>query len=184
MINKKCASCLETKDTSLFGKDKSKIDGLLSYCKECVNLKNRAWYTDNKDKFKHSDKQWLKRNVDRVINRSNAYCKQRRISDPSFAIAKSIRSRLYKCLSSKRPSTKSLIGCSYSDLVSYLESLFKPGMSWANRSQWHIDHIAPLASFDLTDPEQFKKACHYTNLQPLWAEENMIKSDKLFYNIE
>ena len=71
------------------------------------------------------------------------------------------------------------LGCSIPEFMIYIESLFQPGMSWDNRRTWHIDHVIPLAAFDLTDPEQFKQACHYTNLQPLWATENLRKSAKL-----
>ncbi|MEM4726181.1 MAG: hypothetical protein QXG63_04505 [Nitrososphaerales archaeon] len=63
----------------------------------------------------------------------------------------------------------------------YLESKFLPGMTWDNhgRNGWHIDHVRPLSSFDLTDPEQLKQACHYTNLCPMWANDNIRKSNKL-----
>lgn len=71
------------------------------------------------------------------------------------------------------------LGCTIEELKAHLESLFKPGMTWDNWGHtgdvWHLDHIIPLASFDLTDPEQVKLACHYTNLQPLWATENLQK---------
>ena len=52
-------------------------------------------------------------------------------------------------------------------------------MSWDNYGEWHIDHIMPLSTFDLTNPDQLKEACKYTNLQPLWAEDNLHKSSKL-----
>lgn len=93
-----------------------------------------------------------------------------------------LRSRLLKALKGgiKSHKTKELLGCSIEELRVYLESKFQPGMSWNNwtKDGWHIDHIKPLASFDLTDPQQLKEACHYTNLQPLWAEENLRKGDK------
>ncbi len=70
-----------------------------------------------------------------------------------------------------------LKGCSVGFLKEYLEKQFSPGMSWNNwsRDGWHIDHIRPLKSFDLTDREQVKQACHYTNLRPAWAKDNLSK---------
>ena len=67
------------------------------------------------------------------------------------------------------------LGCTVSELRSYLEAQFLPGMSWENMGKWHIDHIKPLAGFDLTNRECFLEACHYTNLQPLWAVDNIRK---------
>lgn len=104
---------------------------------------------------------------------SNGICKK---------IANGLRCRLNKILK-KRPkagSAVNLLGCSLDTLKTYLESLWQPGMSWDNWSKdgWHIDHIRPLASFNLTDIEQLKQACHYTNLQPLWAKDNLVKSSK------
>lgn len=75
------------------------------------------------------------------------------------------------------------LGCSVTELRAYLEFRFQPGMTWANygkgRSRWSIDHIRPLASFDLTDRAQLLEACHYTNLQPLWNPENSRKGSSL-----
>ena len=81
-------------------------------------------------------------------------------------------------------STKELIGCSLEELKIHLENQFTKGMNWKNygRNGWHIDHILPCASFDLTDLEQRKKCFHYTNLQPLWEIDNIRKSDKVPYN--
>lgn len=66
-------------------------------------------------------------------------------------------------------------GCSKQELLDHIESQFKEGMTWKNHGKWHVDHIKPLAMFDMTDPDEIKKAMHYTNLQPLWAEENWSK---------
>jgi hypothetical protein len=73
-----------------------------------------------------------------------------------------------------------LIGCSSKELESYLENQFTEGMTWENYGYygWHIDHIKPCSSFDLTDPEQQKLCFHYSNLQPLWAKDNIKKSNK------
>lgn len=76
--------------------------------------------------------------------------------------------------------TTQLIGCSMEQLRSHLESKFKPGMTWENHGNgWHIDHIIPCAAFDFTNPDQIFQCFHYTNLQPLWAHENLSKSDKI-----
>ena len=74
-----------------------------------------------------------------------------------------------------------LLGVSMNEVRAYLELQFKSGMTWENYGYkgWHIDHIIPCASFDLTDPEQQRRCFHYTNLQPLWWHENLAKGDKL-----
>lgn len=107
------------------------------------------------------------------------YQKKRRTSDPIYRLKCIIRCSLNdrlrgtdRCI---RPSK--YLGCSVEELKKHLESKFQPGMTWDNHGLhgWHIDHIKPLASFDLTDLEQVRQACHYTNLQPLWAKDNLRK---------
>ncbi len=92
-------------------------------------------------------------------------------------IKSGLRNRLNSALkgNQKAGSAVSDLGCSVEFLKKYLEKQFKEGMIWANwsRTGWHIDHIKALAKFDLTDPVEFKKACHYTNLQPMWAKDNL-----------
>ena len=90
-----------------------------------------------------------------------------------------LRSRLYNAINRnyKNGSAVKDLGCSIDEFKIYLESKFSPGMTWENWSKfgWHIDHIVPLINFDLAEREQFLKACHYTNLQPLWWNENLTK---------
>lgn len=109
-------------------------------------------------------------------------------NNPELKIKKNLRNRLLRAINSdyKSGSAVSDLGCSISDFKIYLEERFFPNqrtgeiMSWDNwsRSGWHIDHIKPLSSFDLTNREELLKACHCTNLQPLWARENIIKRNK------
>jgi hypothetical protein len=74
--------------------------------------------------------------------------------------------------------TMEYVGCSIEALRTHLENQFTEGMTWDNQGEWHIDHIKPCASFNL-DIEEERHACfHYTNLQPLWGEDNLSKSDK------
>jgi len=96
-------------------------------------------------------------------------------------ITKYLRTRLRNAMHREQKSGSAIrdLGCSVPELKQYLESKFQPGMTWTNHTfkGWHIDHIRPLSSFDLSDLIQFKQACHYTNLQPLWAADNLRKSD-------
>jgi len=105
---------------------------------------------------------------------------RKRKEDPSALICCRLRNRVRKALAaqgaSKSEKTMALIGCSVAALVRHIESQFLAGMSWDNRKLWHVDHIIPLAAFDLTQKEQQFAAFHYTNMRPLWAKENQKKS--------
>lgn len=110
------------------------------------------------------------------------YRRDRRKSDVLFRIAGNLRARRGESIRKghKRGSSIQDLGCSVDDFKQYIEKLWLPGMSWENygRSGWHLDHVIPLASFDLTDLSQVRAACHYTNYQPLWASDNIRKSNK------
>ena len=77
----------------------------------------------------------------------------------------------------KKSKTAEIVGCSWEQLRLYIESQFIEGMSWENRDLWHIDHIIPLSSAKTVG--DLEKLCHYTNLRPLWASDNMSKGAKL-----
>jgi hypothetical protein len=112
-----------------------------------------------------------------------AYVKNKLNTDPNWKLRALLRHRLYIALHGNHKSGSAVrdLGCSVEFLKNYLESKFQPEMTWDNWSPkgWHIDHIKPLSLFDLTDREQLLKACHYTNLQPLWAKDNLIKGTKV-----
>jgi len=112
----------------------------------------------------------------------NTQLKERLSTDIQFKMQENLRSRLYGAIRGTRKAGSAIrdLGCSLVELKARLELLFQPGMTWDNWSLdgWHIDHIKPLSSFDLTDREQFKRACHFSNLQPLWAIENLSKGAK------
>lgn len=107
-----------------------------------------------------------------------------RNSDLQFRIKHSLRNRFKAALrqqkTKKSDTLFNLTGCSYEEFIQHIESQFQEGMSWDNygKDGWHIDHIKPCASFDLTDPQQQKLCFHFTNLQPLWAEDNLKKGSK------
>ncbi len=96
-----------------------------------------------------------------------------------FRLTKSLRDRLYKAIKrdNKVDSSKELVGCSINKLKEHLENQFNSKMNWENYGKWHIDHIRPCNSFDLSNREQQKLCFHYLNLQPLWGTENNAKKD-------
>ena len=139
----------------------------------------REWYRGWKRSYEKAPK---------VRSRVLAYRKSKRTSDPIFKLACNLRARLWHALrnKAKRGSAVRLLGCSPEEACRHIERQFKLSMSWDNWGaglngdrEWHVDHINPLASFDLTDPEQLAQACHYTNLQPLWADDNRQKKARL-----
>ncbi len=97
------------------------------------------------------------------------------------AVSGRLRSAMNKYLATKKNVTVVYLGCSIEELIVHLEDKFVPGMTWENHGLfgWHIDHIRPISSFDFSDEEQIKTAFHFTNLQPLWAFDNIKKSNKI-----
>lgn len=118
--------------------------------------------------------------------RTNERYKERYDTDPQFRMAVVLRKRIVMALKtrgiSKSKSLRELLGCAIPELKAHLEKQFKHGMSWSNHGDWHIDHIRPCAAFNLALLTEQKACFHYSNLQPLWAEENMRKSAKLEYD--
>lgn len=120
-------------------------------------------------------REWHRKNAKEIYARRRA--------KPYERLASVIRARIYDVLKHgyKSDKTEKLIGISIKELKTYLENKFQDGMIWENYGfyGWHIDHIIPLSSFDLENPNEQKKAFHYTNLQPLWAQENLRKHAKV-----
>lgn len=126
-----------------------------------------------------------KANSDDILSRKRElkrqYVRNKYRTDLNFRLADNLRSRLNTAIkSTKAGSAVNNLGCSIEELKIYLESLFQPDMTWDNygKNGWHIDHIKPLSKFDLSDIEQLKEGCNYINLQPLWAKDNLKKSNK------
>lgn len=151
-------------------------------CKVRVLAKHAEWKQRNPEKYREYAARFYKNHKQQVIQRNNEYATKRKHVDVNYKLTCTLRGRITKALTVgwKSGSAVRDLGCSIADLRSHLESKFIGGMSWENygRSGWHIDHIRPLSSFDLTNPEEFKQAVHYTNLQPLWASDNCQKSNK------
>lgn len=141
-------------------------------------------YIENvRDKEKHNKDvvEWRNRNIDSCRARERERNRILFATDANHRIRCYLRGRIYSALkgNKKADSTMELVGCSVPALKRYLAGKFTEGMTWDNYGEWHVDHIRPCASFDLSDPEQQRDCFHFTNLQPLWAKDNLSKGAKL-----
>ena len=139
---------------------------------------------ENKEEINRKIREWYYKNIKKVKERIKIYNKVYR-NTLHYKIKDGMRKRIMRALKKdggkKSKRTMKLVGCTVGQLKQYIEKKFKPGMSWEQRHLFHIDHIIPCASFDLTKLSQQKKCFHYTNLQPLWAIDNIKKGAKLNY---
>lgn len=189
---KKCRKCLEDKSNEFFYIVQASKDGLSARCKECMRAYNRLRKNTPEYRKKRRENYIENREIIREYNRKYSKTQKRRISTFQYRKIKLKTSEQYKLERKIRAKTRAVVarkygrfnyklkyfGCSTAELKYYIEKKFKEGMSWENRGKWHIDHIRPLCSFNLSDENEFLKACYYTNLQPLWAEENFEKGRK------
>jgi len=188
---KVCSKCKEEKSLDSFYTDNQKSDRLTSKCKPCNKVYykegkeaklayNKLYYEKNKQRMNKMSRQYYHDNRDHLIQMQVTRQKERYHSDPTYRIVDILRSRMNKALdgNSKSASTIELLGCTPEQWRGYIESLFTEGMGWNQRGLWHLDHHHPLAAFDLTDPIQQKYAFHWSNTSPMWAEDNLRKSDK------
>jgi len=192
-----------------FYKNSSSKDGYHSNCKVCLKNKKQQFYISNKNNILQQKKQYysnnpvLKKNYEKRYYQCNKEYRRQYLNkwhklNPNYhkktiqrQLAANLRSRIYNALHKqhKHGSVIDNLGCTINSFKIYLQLKFyrrfknNDIMSWNNYgSEWHIDHIKPLSAFDLTNPDKFKKACHYSNLQPLWKEENLRKSSKWGHN--
>lgn len=197
---KNCQRCREDLPVENFCKDRKNdgsrgrpSDRLNTWCRECTKAYKSKYYQTNKVllleemKNRYRDdpepvRQRVRNRRARDVKAYNAECSLRQKrqwqTDLAFRLKVKLRTRLGRAIKRKTKTWSAVgdLGCSIDFLKGWLEAQFRHGMTWDNYGPvWHIDHIRPLASFDLTVREDFVAACHYTNLQPLFAQENRHK---------
>ncbi len=150
--------------------------------------KMRSYYLSHAEEIKQRTRERGMSEKFKELRRQSA--SQRKERDANFRIMCKLRSSIGTTIKrytgrQKAHKTTELIGCSIEFFRGWIESKFQQGMTWDNHGKltWHIDHKIPCAEFDLRDPAQQKQCFHYTNLQPLWALDNLRKSDSLDYVI-
>jgi DNA gyrase/topoisomerase IV subunit A len=151
----------------------------------------KEWYQKNRESILLERKEYQEINAEEIKDYQKTYRQEHKVelkeyirnkmrTNINFRILHCLRKRVWEVLKgyNKSAHTMELVGCSIEQLKNHLEKQFSKGMSWDNYGKWHVDHVRPCASFDVSIPEQQKLCFNYTNLQPLWAVDNLIKSDK------
>ncbi len=153
--------------------------------KEKIAKRMKEYHTKNANKYREYQREFVKKNKEKRNKKIREYKKNRRKTDPLYKLANDLRVRIGGCLKKsnhkKTSKTHEILGVSFDTVKLHLEHRFKKGMNWSNHgkggNKWHIDHKIPLSSAK-TEKELFL-LFHYTNLQPLWENENIKKSNKI-----
>jgi hypothetical protein len=195
---KVCKKCNEFKAYDLFHKNKAFKDGYQSKCKQCLNEISINYYYQNKEftkkykdinreknkyKIQENKNKWRQQNKTLKPNYCSNYINTRRQKDYNFKFSLNVRSLIsgafrrgtnqYK----KNAKTETILGCTIEEFRYYIAAQFKKGMSFDNHGEWHLDHIIPIAT--AKNQEDIIILNHYTNFQPLWAEQNFSKGDSI-----
>ena len=202
---KHCPTCDKLKELLEFNKQSSSWDKLARMCRQCYcdyknnKRKNDPIYREKDMIYNENYKSSGRRKEvsairyinkrEQIIKQCIEYNKKKYKEDPYYRAVFLIRCRIGKVLRErnigKQDKTYDLLGCSKKEFIKYFEAKFTEGMSWDKMgNEIHLDHIKPCCSFDLTQEEEQKKCFHYTNLQPLWAVENLSKGGKYEASIE
>lgn len=184
---KKCNQCSIEKSLDNFSKSKATKDGFQFKCKTCESQNNKIarqknptskYYNLNPQYYKDYSKKWIEENKEEWKSYSKNwmknYQKLKYDNDPLYKLRMCIGSRIRLALKSqskiKEKHTAEYLGCDYNFLKIYIENQFIENMNWSNYGDWEIDHIIPISK---------KGSFHYTNLQPLWKEDNRKKGNKI-----
>jgi len=192
METKVCSKCGVVQNVSEYRKDITKKDGLRPDCKLCIKSYEMSRRINNPTLMKEKLKNFHKDNPEKrkeyrrnYKSRKHQQRKERRKSDHIFNLTNKMRCRLWKYLTifevTKKNKTFDIVGCTPEFLKEHLEKQFTKGMTWELFGKHiHIDHMIPLSS--AKTEEELYKLCHYSNLQPLWAGDNLSKGNKVFTN--
>jgi len=179
----KCKVCAKQKSIEYYNKNKSEIyKKRREYTKKYNAIHGQEYRDKNKEKARLVGRAYYKKNKAKMNKRSTELTLAKRRTKIEYKIAHNLRSRVALAIKNgyKKTKTIELLGCDIIFFKHHISSQFKDGMSWDNygKHTWHIDHIKPCVSFDLTKEEEQRKCFHYTNLQPLSAFDNLSKGGK------
>ena len=153
--------------------------------KEKLSNNHKNWSEKNREHLNKYHKEWREKNIDRHRKNKREYERTRKANDPIYKLISNFRTAIYQVLKENNVEKNGhyfeILNYSPEQLISHLEKQFKNNMSWENYGEWHVDHIKPISSFNINEigDKEFMECWNLNNLQPLWGEENIRKSDNL-----
>jgi hypothetical protein len=153
--------------------------------KKKLSDKHKKWYEENKEKWNEYQKKWREENRDKLRKTKRNYERTRKTNDPLYKLISNFRTAIYQVLKENNVEKNGryfeVLKYSPQQLIDHLESKFTSDMSWDNYGKWHVDHILPITSFEINEigDDEFMKCWGLSNLQPLWGDENIRKSNTI-----
>jgi len=155
--------------------------------KEYLNQKYNEWYENNKEHRKEYLKEYRENNIEKIRKTKRDYERNRKARDPLYKLISNFRTAIYQVLKEsnveKNDHYFDILPYSQEELIQHLENQFTDDLTWDNYGEWHVDHITPISSFNIREmgDEEFIKCWSLENLQPLWGEENIRKSNSILF---
>jgi hypothetical protein len=196
--SKICTKCKIEQSLDNFNIEKRLKSGLTSSCKKCISERYKKYYLtiqnkkksqskerriSCKEKVNESNRKWRQNNIEKAKSTARLNYNVKIKNNPKFALRQRIKRLIQLALTTKttrkNSKTEIILGCTIDYFKRHIEKQFTDGMNWDNRKDWHLDHITPMAS--AKDYNEMIRLNHFTNLRPLWADENMSKSDKIIF---
>jgi hypothetical protein len=153
--------------------------------KEYMSNKSKNWYEENKERRKQYLKEYREKNIDKIRKTKRDYERNRKASDPLYKLITNFRTAIWTVLKESNVDKYGhyfdILQYTPEELINHLEKQFVPDMTWDNYGIWHVDHKLPITSFDIQKmgDEEFMRCWCLNNLQPMWGEENIRKSNKI-----
>ena len=153
--------------------------------KEYMSKKHKKWYNENKDRWNEYIKEYREKNIDKIRERKRNYERTRKANDPLYKLVANFRTAIYTVLKENNMNKYGhyfeILQYSPEELATHLENQFTEGMTWENYGEWHVDHRKPITSFNFQEigDNEFLRCWGLENLQPMWGDENIRKSNKV-----
>lgn len=153
--------------------------------KERLKKNHKKWYEDNKEKWKEYLKEYREKNAEKIREVKRNYEKTRKANDPLYKLISNFRTAIYQVLKENNVDKNGhyfeVLKYTPEELINHLEKQFTDGMTWDNYGQWHVDHVMPISVHDIHEigDDEFMRCWSLSNLQPMWGDENIRKSNKI-----